>query len=175
MLDNNGGISMEKDNERVTTEIEILEFKAGGNSYGISVGDIKEILAYDKRPTPVPNAHQCIEGIIMPRDFLIPIIDLKKYLNLADIDMNKNEMIIVTGIGNLNIAIHVDSVCGIHRKLNSDIKKPGKMISTNQKFAITGIIKMEDKIIELIDLRKVITSINPEVNVDQDDSLISVG
>jgi two-component system chemotaxis response regulator CheV len=166
---------MEKGNDRVTTEIEILEFRAGGNSYGISVGDIKEILVYDKKPTPVPNAHQCIEGIIMPRDFLIPIIDLKKYLNLADVDTNKNEMIIVTGIGNMNVAIHVDSVCGIHRKMSSDIKKPGKMMSTNQKFAITGIIKMEDKIIELIDLRKIISNINPDINLEQDDSLISVG
>lgn len=165
---------MEKDNGRVTTEIEILEFKAGGNSYGISVGDIKEILAYDKIPTPVPNSHPFIEGILMPRDFLIPVIDLKKYLNLTDVDTNKNEMIIVTGISNLNIAIHVDSVSGIHRKSTSDIKKPGKMISTNQKFAITGIIKMEDKIIELIDLRKVISNINPEINVDQDESLISI-
>lgn len=166
---------MEKENERVTSEIEILEFKAGGNSYAISVGDIKEILAYEKKPTPVPNTHPFVEGVLMPRDLLIPVIDLKKYLNLADIDTNKNEMIIVTGIGNLNIAIHVDSVCGIHRKSISDIKKPGKMISTNQKFAIAGIIKMEDKIMELIDFRKVITSINPEIDVDQEESFANIG
>lgn len=166
---------MERENERVTSELEILEFKAGGNSYAINVGDIKEILAYETKPTPVPNTHPFIEGVLMPRDFLIPVIDLKKYLNLADIDTNKNEMIIVTGIGDLNIAIHVDSVCGIHRRSSSDIKKPGKMISANQKFAVTGIIKMDDKIIELIDFRKVITSINPEINIDQDESFINIG
>jgi chemotaxis signal transduction protein len=166
---------MEKDNGRLTTEIEILEFKAGGNSYGINVSDINEILTYGTKPTPVPNTHPFIEGIIMPRDFLIPVIDLKKYLNLEDIDTNKNEMIIVTGIGSLTIAIHVDSVCGIHRKQTSDIRKPGKMISTNQKFAIIGIIKMDDKIIELIDIRKVISNINPEINIDQEEAMVNIG
>lgn len=150
-----------------TNEIEILEFKAGGNSYGISVSDIKEILAYDKRPTPVPNSDPVIEGILMPRDFLIPVIDLKKYLNLSDIDTNKNEMIIVTGINDMNIAIHVDSVVGIHRQLCSDIKKPGRVISTSQKFAITGMIKMGDKIIEIIDLRRVFANINPEISLTE--------
>jgi two-component system chemotaxis response regulator CheV len=158
---------MEKEivNDGKTSEIEILEFKAGGNSYGIEVGDIREILSFDKKPTPVPNAHPFIEGIIMPRDFLIPIIDLKKCLNLEDKDEFKNEMLIVTGVNNLNIAIHVDSVCGIHRIATSNIAKPGKMLSTSQKNVITGIIKIEDKMIEIVDIRKIIVNINPEVNV----------
>jgi Chemotaxis signal transduction protein len=152
-------------NDIKVSEIEILEFKAGGNSYGIGISDIKEILSYDKKPTPVPNSHPYIEGIIMPREFLIPIVDLKKCLGLADIDTNKNEMIIVTSINNMNIAIHVDSVSGIHRKTISEIKQPGKMLSTAQKNVISGIIKMDDKMIEMIDLRRLFVLINPDVEI----------
>lgn len=157
---------MEKElkNNGEMSEIEILEFKTGGNSYGIYVSDIREILTYNK-PTPVPNAHPFIEGIIMPRDFLIPIVDLKKCLNLVASEESKNEMLIVTRINNLNIAIHVDSVCGIHRIISNDIAKPGTMLSTSQKNVISGILKMSDKMVEIIDLRKVINNINPEVNV----------
>lgn len=157
-------MEMELKNNGEMSELEILEFKSGGNSYAIYVSDIREILTYNK-PTLVPNAHPFIEGIIMPRDFLIPIIDLKKCLNLPDTEDLKNEMLIVTRINNLNIAIHVDSVCGIHRIINSDIAKPGKMLSTSQKNVIIGIIKDDDKMIEIVDLRKVISNINPEVNV----------
>ncbi len=158
---------MEKDivNGTKTSEMEILEFKAGGFTYGIDISDIKEIISYDMVPTPVPNSHPFIEGIIMPRDVLIPIIDLKKSLGLADVDDNKNEMVIITGINNLNIAVHVDSVSGIHRKQISEIKKPGKMISTHQKNVITGIIKIDGRMIEIVDLRKVIANINPEVEM----------
>ena len=68
--------------ESGTNELEILEFKVGSNYYGINVAKIKEILSY-KEPTPIPNAHPCVEGIFMPRDVIISIIDLAKNLNLA--------------------------------------------------------------------------------------------
>lgn len=155
------------------TEIEILEFKAGGNSYGISVNDIKEILSFDGKSTPVPNSHPFIEGIIMPRDLLIPVIDLKKCLGLTQKEDEENDMIIVTGINNLNIAVHVDSVCGIHRKQINEIKKPGKMLTTSQKNVIVGILKMEDKIVEIVDLRKVINNINPEIDLSQEETLLN--
>jgi two-component system chemotaxis response regulator CheV len=150
-------------------EIEILEFKAGGNSYGIYVSDIKEILTYDKKPTPIPNSHPFIEGIIMPRDFLIPIINFVKCLDLFDVDDFKNEMLVVTEINDLNVAIHVDSVCGIYTKNVADITKPGKKVSTSQKGVITGIVNMDDHKIEMVDLRKIINNINPELKVVKDE------
>jgi len=144
-------------------ELEFLEFKAGGNFYGINVNDIHEILPYNKQPTPVPNSHPLIEGIIMPRDFLIPIIDLVKSLNLVDVDNLKREMLIVTEFYNMNIAFHVDSVIGIHRVTNSDILKPGKKLSTSVKGVVIGIINSGDKKIELLELKTIIKEINPNI------------
>ena len=43
--------------ENGTNELEILEFILDGNSYGINVAKIREIIPYQK-VTPVPNAHQ---------------------------------------------------------------------------------------------------------------------
>jgi two-component system chemotaxis response regulator CheV len=149
--------------EGQTQEFEILEFKAGGNYYGVEVSDIREILPYNKKSTPVPNSHPLIEGIIMPRDFLIPIIDLVKSLNLIDVDDLKHEMLIVTGIYNMNIAFHVDSVVGIHRVTGTDITMPGKKVSTSVKGVVTGILSKDDKKIELLDLKKMINDINPDI------------
>ena len=159
---------MEKDKQmnEVVKEIEVLEFRAGGNSYGINVNDIREILPYNKKPLSIPNAHPCIEGIIKPRDFLIPIIDLVKALNLEDVDDSKNEMLIVTGINNLNIAFHVDSVRGNHRAMSNEITKPGKKVSTSFKAAVDGILAHEDYKIEVLDYRRIITEVNPQVNVN---------
>lgn len=148
-----------------TSEVEILEFRAGGNSYGMNISDVKEILSFNNISTPVPNAHPFIEGITMPRDFLIPIINFAASLKLTGMDTFKNDMLIVTGINDLNIAFHVDSVSGIHRVITSDITKPGKKLSTSQHEYIIGILTLEERIIEIVELRKIILDINPEVKV----------
>jgi two-component system chemotaxis response regulator CheV len=101
----------------------------------------------------------------MPRDFLIPIINFVDSLKLVDIDDFKNEMLIVTGINNLNIAFHVDGVSGIHKVPDTDITKPGKKLTTSQKDAIVGILTRDNRKIEIVDLRKIIKNINPEINL----------
>ena len=156
---------MEKDNRlnHTAKEIEILEFRAGGNSYGINVNEIREIIPYNKKPVSIPNAHPCVEGIIKPRDFLIPIVDLVKILKLQDVDDYRNEMLIVTGISDLNIAIHVDSVKGIHKAMSDEISKPGKKLSTTYKAAVEGILPHEDYKIEILNYRRIITEINPQI------------
>jgi two-component system chemotaxis response regulator CheV len=146
-------------------EIEILEFNAGGNSYGIDVTDIREILPYNKKPTPIPNSHPFIEGIIMPRDFIIPIVNFIKSLKLNDVDSLKNEMLIVTGINNHNIGFRVDSVKGIHNVMNTEIEKPGKKLTTTFKNSVIGVLSKDDRKIELIELRTIISEINPNVSV----------
>ena len=69
--------------ENGTNELEILEFTLGGNSYGINVAKIREIIPY-QAVTPVPNAHPSIEGIFMPRDVMITAIDLRNCLQRGE-------------------------------------------------------------------------------------------
>lgn len=69
--------------ENGTNELEILEFTLAGNSYGINVAKIKEIITYQP-VTPVPNSHPSIEGIFMPRDTMITAIDLKNCLGRGE-------------------------------------------------------------------------------------------
>ena len=62
--------------ESGTNEIEVLEFTLGNNHYGINVAKIKEILSYQPI-TPVPNAHPCVEGILL--FMLIPLLESTEY------------------------------------------------------------------------------------------------
>lgn len=71
--------------ESGTNELEVLEFTLGDNHYGINVAKIREILQY-MPVTPVPNTHPSVEGIFMPRDTMITVINLKNCLNLPQTD-----------------------------------------------------------------------------------------
>lgn len=152
--------------ENGTNELEVLEFVLDDHSYGINVAKIREIIPYAE-VTPVPNAHPSIEGIFMPRDTMITAIDLKNCLQRGKSE--PGGLFIVTNFNKLDIAFHVDQVIGIHRVSWGDIIKPGSTISTTEEGISTGIIKIDDKLIIILDFEKIVSDINPETGLKVSD------
>ncbi|MCR5208864.1 MAG: chemotaxis protein [Lachnospiraceae bacterium] len=148
--------------ENGTNELEILEFTLAGNSYGINVAKIREIIPY-QAVTPVPNAHPSVEGVFMPRDQMITAIDLKNCLQRGQSD--PHGLFIITNFNLLNIAFHVDTVIGIHRVSWTEIIKPDTTISSTEDGISTGIIKKNGKLIIILDFEKIVTDINPETGL----------
>jgi two-component system chemotaxis response regulator CheV len=148
--------------ENGTNELEILEFTLAGNSYGINVAKIREIIQYQP-VTHVPNAHPSIEGIFMPRDTMITAIDLKNCLGRGESE--PKGLFIVTNFNKLDIAFHVESVLGIHRVSWRNIIKPDVTISTPDESVATGIIKQDGKLIIILDFEKIVSDINPETGL----------
>ncbi len=148
--------------ENGTNELEVLEFVVDGNSYGINVAKIREIIPYQSI-TPVPNAHPSVEGIFMPRDAMITAIDLRNCLQRGQ--SQPGGLFIITSFNKLDIAFHVDSVIGIHRVSWVDIIKPGATVTTAEDGISTGIIKIDGKLIIILDFEKIITDINPETGL----------
>ena len=148
--------------ENGTNELEVLEFTLDGNFYGINVAKIREIINYQE-VTPVPNSHPSIEGIFMPRDKMITAIDLKNCLQRGE--SKPGGLFIITNFNKLDIAFHVDSVVGIHRVSWKDIIKPDSTVSNTEEGISTGIIKLEDKLIIILDFEKIISDINPETGL----------
>lgn len=148
--------------ENGTNELEVLEFTIDGNSYGINVAKIKEIINYQP-VTPVPNSHPSIEGIFMPRDTMITAIDLRNCLQRGVSETGG--LFIVTNFNKLDIAFHVDAVIGIHRVSWKDIIKPGATVSTTEDGISTGVIKKNEKLIIILDFEKIVSDINPETGL----------
>ena len=152
--------------ENGTNELEVLEFTLNDNHYGINVAKIREILSYQP-VTPVPNAHESVEGIFMPRDTMITVISLKKSLGLPETD--EQGLFIITNFNKLNIAFHVDTVVGIHRVSWAEIIKPDSTINATESGVSTGVIKMDDKLVVILDFEKIVTDISPETGLKVSD------
>ena len=150
--------------ESGTNELEILEFVVGKNHYGINVAKIREILPY-KRPTPIPNSHPCVEGIYMPRETIITVIDLNKSLAVPSDSSEDSDMSIVTNFNKLNIAFHVQTVLGIHRVSWTEISKPDDSINDAGRSVATGFLKINDRLIVILDFEKIVTDISPETGL----------
>lgn len=152
--------------ESGTNELEVLEFTLGDNHYGINVAKIREILQY-MPVTPVPNTHPSVEGIFMPRDTMITVINLKNCLNLPQTD--EKGLFIITNFNKLNVAFHVDQVIGIHRVSWENIIKPDETLTGENGSTATGVIKMDDRLIVILDFEAIVASISPQTGLRVND------
>ena len=150
--------------ENGTNELEVLEFTIGGNHYGINVAKVREIISY-MPVTPVPNAYPSIEGIFMPRDNMITVINLENQLGMPVSPVKPSDMMIITNFNKLNIAFHVHGVLGIHRVSWADIIKPDATLNSSDSGVATGIIKVDGKLIIILDFEKIVTDISPETGL----------
>jgi len=99
----------------------------------------------------------------MPRDIMITAIDLRNCLQRGTSE--PNGLFIVTNFNNLDIAFHVDSVVGIHRVSWSEIIKPNATVSNSEEGISTGVIKINDKLIIILDFERIVTDISPETGL----------
>jgi two-component system chemotaxis response regulator CheV len=150
--------------ESGTNELELLEFVVGSQHYGINVAKINELCPYHE-PTLVPNSHEYIEGIFMPRDRIITVINLARALGIQVNPDSSKDMYIITNFNKIHTAFHVNEVLGIHRVSWQDIVKPDSTISRSGKGIATGITKIDGKIIIVLDFEKIVTEVNPETGL----------
>lgn len=154
--------------ESGTNELEVLEFTVGNNHYGINVAKIKEIVPFSV-VTPIPNAHPCVEGIFMPRDLMITVVELSKVINTKSSQDISKDMFIITSFNQLNIAFHVNNVVGIHRVSWADIIKPDTTISSADSGIATGIVKIDGRLIVILDFERIVSDISPETGLKVSD------
>jgi len=99
----------------------------------------------------------------MPRETMITAIDLKNCLQKGDSE--PNGLFIITNFNKLDIAFHVDNVVGIHRVSWRDIIKPDSTVNSYEEGIATGIIKISEKLIIILDFEKIVADINPETSL----------
>ena len=107
--------------------------------------------------THVPRAPQFMEGVINLRGQLIPIIDLRARFGMPRAEHTKNTRIVVTEIGAKRVGMVVDSVSEVLRLPVDQIEPAPEMITGVDTEYIRGVGKIEDRLIILLDLARIIS------------------
>jgi two-component system chemotaxis response regulator CheV len=154
--------------ESGTNELEIMEFTIAGQIFGMNVAKVREILKY-MPAKPMQNAHPVIEGIFKPRDQVITILDLAKYLGLPPSDNLERDIYMISSFNNMVFAFHVHSVVGIDRISWKNIQKPDQIIYGGEEGVATGIAEFDGRLITILDFEKIIAEINPDTGIRFED------
>ncbi|HWR41278.1 MAG TPA: chemotaxis protein [Patescibacteria group bacterium] len=150
--------------ESGTNELEIMEFKIAGETFGINVAKVREIMIYQP-VKPMQHSHPAIEGIFKPRDLIMTVIDLPKYLGLSGSQNTTKDLFIIAYFNKIHVAFHVHSVEGIARISWENIEKPDRTIYGGNEGIATGIAEYAGRLITILDFEKIIYDISPQTGI----------
>ena len=150
--------------ETGTNEIEIMEFTIDGNLFGINVAKVREIMM-SAPVRPMPHSHPAVEGIFKPRDTVITVVDLPKYLNGTEGPKGQKDLFIITNFNKIFIAFRVHTVVGISRISWRDIQKPDSTVSGGAEGVATGIAQCGDDLVTILDFEKITADIAPQTSI----------
>lgn len=149
--------------ESGTGEVEILEFVINEKHYAINVIKVKEVLDIDNI-TKLPQVHPAIAGLILCREEIITLIDLK-YILEKEKQTDKKFKTIICEFNKVKVAFSIDNIVGVHRIGWNQIRKPDD-ISTNS--LVIGNILLNGQIILMLDFEKIVTDISPSTGISED-------
>lgn len=151
--------------ESGTGELEIVEFVIGDRHFAINVIKVKEIIdVKDGVITKLPESDPAIAGLILCRNEIITLVDLK-YVIEKKKRAETYSQVIICQFNKLKVAFNIDSIVAVHRIKWEEIKKPDD-ISSNS--LVVGNIVMGDNIILMLDFEKIVTDINPKTGISEE-------
>jgi len=145
------------------TETQLVVFDLASENYGVDIDDVREIIRM-QNITKVPGAHSFVEGVINLRGRVVPVVDLRKRLSLDVGEQTKESRIVVIDINGQDVGVIVDGVTEVSRISLSLIDPPSSMITSTDSDYLKGIAKLENKMIILLDLNKVLAGIENELS-----------
>ena len=153
---NEDEMSINKEQRTEAAELlQLVTFNIGKEEFGVDILHVQEINRMT-HITKVPNAPHFVEGVINLRGRVIPVIDLRLKLKIEKKEYDKNTRIIVVEVDNKTIGFIVDSVNEVLRIPANLTEAPPDMVSGIESEYIKSVGKLEDRLLILIDIQKII-------------------
>lgn len=135
--------------------LQLVTFTLGSEEYAVDILKVQEINRM-KEITRVPNSPPYVEGVINLRGKVIPVVNLRKKFGLAEKESDEQSRIMIMDIQGITMGLVVDSVSEVLR-VPSDIVEPTPpMASDISTEFIKGIAKLEDRLIILLDMDRLL-------------------
>jgi purine-binding chemotaxis protein CheW len=139
--------------------IQLVGFMIGKEYFGVDILMVQEII----RSTPitgVPNSPDFIEGVINLRGSIIPVIDLRKRLNISK-NLNKlnkgDTWIMILDVEGRITGFIVDKVTEVLKIQDESIEPPPDIVVAGLKSQyIRGVCKIDKRLLILLDFNRIL-------------------
>ncbi|MFN0131822.1 MAG: chemotaxis protein CheW [Phycisphaerales bacterium] len=138
-------------------QLQLVTFVLGNEEFAVDILSVKEINRM-MRLTAVPESPKGVEGVINLRGRIIPVLDLRRVFGMQPTERNEHNRIVVVEVHSTVVGFIVDRVHEVLR-ISSRIVEPAPAMvcSANSDF-IAGVGKLDDRLLILLDLARVVTT-----------------
>ncbi|MCD6583180.1 MAG: chemotaxis protein CheW [Candidatus Omnitrophica bacterium] len=138
-------------------EVQLVVFRLGEEEFGVNIHQVREIVRLVPI-TPIPRAPEFIEGVVNLRGQILAVMDLAKRLDVPSKPRSEKTRIVVVELEDNVVGMIVDEVSEVLRIPTSKVEKTPQIIESeiSQRY-ITGVGKLEDRLLILIDLAAILS------------------
>lgn len=140
---------------------QVVVFDLAGEAYGVDINAVREIIRM-RLVTAVPRTPEFVEGVINIRGKVIPVVDLRRRFGLPIEDESTENRIVVVDIAGQDLGMIVDAVKEVMRIPISAVEPPSAIITTQDSEFLRGIAKLEDRMVILLDLDRILSGTEKE-------------
>lgn len=137
-------------------EQQLVVFELANEHYGLDISAVEGIIKM-QAITKMPQAPAFVEGVTNLRGTVVPVLDLRKRFGLPVMDHTKDTRIVVVYMDKTKIGMIVDGVSEVLRIPEESIEPTPPMVSNVNTAFIRGIAKLDNRLVTLLDLSKVLS------------------
>jgi len=135
--------------------VQLVSFMLDDVEYGIDILSVHEILRFPEM-TRLPNTPPFIKGVINLRGNVIPVVDMRIRFGFPEGSITDLTRIIVVETGGKQVGILVDNVYQVVRLPVASIDPPSELITGISEDFISGIGRLRDRLIVLLNMTQII-------------------
>ncbi|HLA32042.1 MAG TPA: chemotaxis protein [Pseudomonas sp.] len=141
-----------------------------GRLLGINLLKVQEIIPCPPL-TKLPGRHPHVRGVATLRGSALTVIDLARAIGEQGVSDSRDGCLIVTELSRSRQGLHVQSVERIVQCYTHDVRPPPA--GSGGKAFITGVTQIDGKIVQILDIEKVLHELAPAMVEDLDEQLLS--
>jgi purine-binding chemotaxis protein CheW len=136
--------------------LQLVVFELSGEEFGVDIMQVSEIMPISKI-TRVPQAPECVKGLINLHGKIIVVIDLNRRLGFSPRENDSLSRIIIVEVEDTTIGMLVNSVNGVLKvPLSSTEPTPDMIKSKINSEYLTGVGKVGNRLLILLNLARVL-------------------
>jgi purine-binding chemotaxis protein CheW len=130
-------------------------FKVANAEYALPAADVLHMESY-AGATHVPGAPTYVTGLMQIRRRVVPVVDLRRRFGLPDVAPTLDSRVVVVQAGERAIGLLADSAREVKNIDPADFEPPPELIAEQSSGYVMKVARSGDRLLMLIDFRKVI-------------------